>query len=101
MRALKEELDPDGVVSKARGDRFGRESGGKPLARGALYRMLQNRIYRGEIVHKENGYPGLHEAIIDEALWHEVQAALVENRVERDRSLKRRGAEPAGRPRLR
>jgi site-specific DNA recombinase len=83
VRALKEELDQDGVVSKARRDRFGRESGGKPLARGALYLMLQNRIYRGEIVHKDNGYPGLHQAIIDEALWCEVQAALVENRVER------------------
>ena len=26
--------------------------------------------------------PGLHEAIIDEELWNEVQAALAENRVE-------------------
>ena len=25
-----------------------------PIARGALYLMLQNRIYRGEIVHKAN-----------------------------------------------
>ncbi|MCI0430270.1 MAG: recombinase family protein [Rhodospirillales bacterium] len=83
VRALKEELDQDGVVSKARRDRFGRETGGKPLARGALYLMLQNRIYRGEIVHKDNAYPGLHEAIIDEALWHEAQTALAENRVER------------------
>jgi len=83
VRALKEELNKDGTVSKSRRDRFGRETGGKPLARGALYLMLQNRIYRGEIVHRENCYPGLHEAIIDEALWHEVQAALAENRVER------------------
>jgi hypothetical protein len=28
--------------------------------------MLQNCIYRGEIVHKENSYPGEHEPIIDE-----------------------------------
>jgi len=83
VRALKEELNKDGTVSKSRRDRFGRETGGKPLARGALYLMLQNRIYRGEIVHRENCYPGLHEAIIDEALWHEVQATLVENRIER------------------
>ena len=45
--------------------------------------MLQNRIYRGEISHKDKAYPGLHEAIIDEALWQAVQAALVHNRVER------------------
>lgn len=70
-------------MSKARLDRFGHASGSKPIARGALYLMLQNRIYRGEIVHKDTAYPGLHEAIIDEALWDDVQAALAENRVER------------------
>jgi DNA invertase Pin-like site-specific DNA recombinase len=83
VRELKEDLDRDGIVSKVRVDRFGKLTGGKPLARGALYLMLQNRIYRGEIVHKENAYPGLHDAIIDEALWDEVQAALSDNRVER------------------
>jgi len=83
VRALKEELDFEGVVSKARLDRFGRQSGGKSLARGALYLMLQNRIYRGEIIHRDNCYPSLHDAIVDAALWDEVQAALAENRVER------------------
>ena len=81
--ALKEELDADGIVSKARLDRLGNAKGGVPIARGALYLMLQNRIYRGEIVHKENSYPGQHEPIVDEALWDEVQTALSENRVER------------------
>jgi len=81
--ALKEELDSDGVVSKARVDKFGRRTGGSPLARGALYLMLQNRIYRGEIVHKENSYPGEHEPIVDEALWGEVQRKLAANRFDR------------------
>src|SRR5262249_55241529 len=71
------------VVSKARSDKFGRAAGGKPLARGALYLMLQNRIYRGQIVHKDNSYPGEHESIIDEALWNEVQCRLAANRFER------------------
>jgi site-specific DNA recombinase len=31
--------------------------------------MLQNRIYRGEIVHKERSYPGEHTPIIDQELW--------------------------------
>ena len=83
VRKLKEDLDRDGIVSKVRIDRFGRVAGGKPIARGALYRMLQNRIYRGEIVHKDNAYPGLHDAIIDAALWDAVQAVLAENRTER------------------
>jgi hypothetical protein len=45
--------------------------------------MLQNRIYRGEITHKGDTYPGEHKAIVDEALWDQVQAVLVENRVDR------------------
>ena len=45
--------------------------------------MLQNRIYRGETVHKDKNYPGEHEAIVDEALWNQVQALLASNRVDR------------------
>jgi DNA invertase Pin-like site-specific DNA recombinase len=83
VRALKEELDRDGIVSKIRIDKYGRQTGGNPLARGALYLMLQNRIYRGEIVHKETSYPGEHAAIADDALWNKVQKRLADNRVER------------------
>ncbi len=45
--------------------------------------MLQNRIYRGEIVHKENSYPGEHAAIVDQSLWDKVQKMLASNRVDR------------------
>jgi hypothetical protein len=34
------------------------ENGGQKLSRGALYLILQNRIYRGEIPRKGNSYPG-------------------------------------------
>jgi hypothetical protein len=62
----------------------GTACGGQKLSRGALYLMLQNRIYRGEITHKGNAYPGEHPAIIDQVLWDEVQATLAENRVDRE-----------------
>ena len=81
--ALKGELDRDGIIGKLRNDRFGRTKGGKPLARGALYLTLRNRIYLGEIVHKENSYPGEHDAIVEESLWNEVQRRLTANRVDR------------------
>ena len=83
VHALKDELDVAGVVSKRRVDRFGKATGGKPIARGALYRLLQSRIYRGQIGHKGAVYPGLQEAIIDADLWSRVQAALAANRVQR------------------
>jgi hypothetical protein len=68
VRELKEELDAAGIVGKVRAASDGSRYGGQPIARGALYLMLQNRIYRGEIVHKGKSYPGEHEAIVDEAL---------------------------------
>ena len=45
--------------------------------------MLKNRIYRGEITHKGDAYPGQHSAIVGEELWNEVQTMLAENRVKR------------------
>ncbi len=83
VRALRAELDAAGIRSKRRILADGTEYGGQKLSRGALYLMLQNRIYRGEITHKGDAYPGEHPAIVDEALWDEVQAILAENRVKR------------------
>src|ERR1700704_7189908 len=45
--------------------------------------MLQNRIYRGEIVHQGTAYPGQHTAILDPELWQIVQDKLAANRQER------------------
>jgi DNA invertase Pin-like site-specific DNA recombinase len=83
VRLLQQELDGAGIRSKAWVSSSGRNWGGKPLARGALYLMLRNRIYRGEIVHRDQHYPGEHEPIIEETLWQEVQAKLALNAVER------------------
>ncbi|MDQ6732803.1 MAG: recombinase family protein [Nitrospirota bacterium] len=92
VRELKEDLDGAGIVSKIRTASDGSRYGGQPLARGAIYLILQNRIYRGEIVHKDKSYPGEHEAIVDEVLWNNVQAILSENRV--DRANGKAGNEP-------
>jgi site-specific DNA recombinase len=85
VRLLKEQLAIEGVRGKARrngadeNDMWGRRV---PLARGAIYTLLQNRLYRGEITHKDAVYRGEHPAIIDEALWDAVQQQLATNRAE-------------------
>ncbi len=86
VQALQADLDVSGVVSKRRINRRGRETGGKPMGRGQLYHMLQNRIYRGEIVHKGESYPGEHDPIVDETVWTEAQQTLAGNRVARAHS---------------
>jgi site-specific DNA recombinase len=82
VRLLQQELAVRGVTGKSWTSASSRIWGGKPIGRGALYLILQNRIYRGEIVHKGQSYPGEHAAIIDSALWDRVQTRLGENRVE-------------------
>ena len=64
VRLLKRALDRDGVCSKQRVSASGRESGGRSLSRGALYNLLSNPIYIGEIRHKGTSYPGQHTPII-------------------------------------
>jgi site-specific DNA recombinase len=84
VRVLKTELEEAGIRSKRRVLADGTHYGGQRLSRGALYLMLQNRIYRGEITHKGNAYSGEHPAIVDQELWDQVQAVLAENRVDRE-----------------
>jgi site-specific DNA recombinase len=60
VRLLQAELEARGIKSKSWTSASGRLVGGKPFSRGALYLMLQNRIYRGEIVHKGQFHPGEH-----------------------------------------
>ncbi len=79
VRLLRHELEAAGITSKCWTSAEGRYWGGKPLSCGALYLMLKNRIYRGEIVHKDHVYPGEHQPIIDETLWGAVQTRLAGN----------------------
>ncbi len=76
---LRAYLEAEGIRSKKRISRTGNSSGGMVFSRGSLYEMLQNRIYLGEIVHKEISYPGKHQAIIDQKLWDQVQNQLKAN----------------------
>ena len=48
------------------------------IEKGYLYRLLNNRVYRGLAVHKGKAYPGEHSAIIDERLWDQVHAIFRE-----------------------
>src|SRR6266852_5903092 len=80
---LRADLDRRGIRSKQRVLTSGRTLGGCFFGRGALYHLLKNRIYRGEVVHKGTTYPGEHKAIVEEELWNAVQARLADNRTTR------------------
>src|SRR5205085_1742652 len=66
---------------------------GKLIDKGYLYKLLNNRVYVGEAVHKGTAYPGEHQAIIDRALWDRVHAVLRES--PRKRAANTRAQTPA------
>ena len=89
---LQADLDQRGVRSKQRVLTSGRVIGGCSFGRGALYHLLRNRIYRGEVVHKGIVYPGAHKAIVEEEPWTAVQARLADNCTTRRKSRVETGA---------
>lgn len=49
---------------------------GKPIDKGYLYRVLNNRVYLGEAVHKGQAYPGEHDAIVAQDLWDQAHGQI-------------------------
>jgi site-specific DNA recombinase len=76
---LTQALRAEGVTTKC----------GKPINKGDIYKLLNSRIYRGEVVHKGQVYPGEHQAIVSRELWDRVHVLLKESpraRANRNRS---------------
>jgi hypothetical protein len=52
---------------------------GRPFDKGTLYKILRNRTYLGEAVHKGQSYPGEHVPIVDRATWDQLHGVLASN----------------------
>lgn len=92
VHRLLEELERDGIRSKPRVTAKGNATGDQPFSRGAMFHLLQNHIYVGEIVHKGQCYPGQHEGIVDGSKFGRVQALL--SRHQRQRRTRKRASFP-------
>ena len=79
------------LVARADAARASRNKRGKPIDKGYLYKLLNNRVYLGEAVHKGQSHPGEHEAIVGQDLWDKVHAILQES--PRKRAGKHAGAD--------
>ena len=76
---IKHFLEQKQIRSKIRTSNAGHTNGGATYSRGALYHLLNNRIYIGETVHRKESYVGQHEAIVSQDLWNKVAALLRQN----------------------
>ncbi|MGE0830250.1 MAG: recombinase family protein [Hyphomonadaceae bacterium] len=75
---LRDALAQDGIRSKAWVSRSGRNIGGATLSHGALYHILSNRIYIGEIVHRGKTHRSLHQPILDLNVFETAQRKLAD-----------------------
>jgi len=79
VNKLKCFLERKQIRSKVRKSSAGHTNGGVPFSRGALYHLLNNRIYLGKTVHRKESYIGQHKPIVPRELWDKVAARLKEN----------------------
>ncbi len=66
---------------------------GRPFDKGALYKLLVNRTFLGEAVHKGTSYPGEHAGIVPRELWDRAHAIMAES--PRLRAAKNRANAPS------
>jgi DNA invertase Pin-like site-specific DNA recombinase len=80
---LARQLREEGVSSRK----------GRLVDKGFIYKLLANRIYIGDAMHKGTAYPGQHQAIISRDLWDKAHAIMAES--PRARGCKTRAQTPA------
>ncbi|MFV8604404.1 recombinase family protein, partial [Ralstonia pseudosolanacearum] len=73
---LVQRLRHEGVMTKSWVAQSGNDRMGKLMDKGALYKILSNPVYLGQIRHKEISYAGEHEPIVTQEQWDAVQSAL-------------------------
>ncbi len=80
VSATLRRLDELGWVNKVWTTKQGRQRGGRPFDKSTLFNLLTNILYRGQIAYHDQLYAGEQDAIVDEDLFHRVQAQLRINR---------------------
>lgn len=88
VRRLCLELQEKGITSRIWTSGKGHVRGNSPYSRGALYAILSNPVYVGKIRHKDKVYDGMHEPIVSQELWQQVQTKLEANAQDHTRSCR-------------
>lgn len=73
------QLNAEGKTTKQYRTKKGTIHAGRPWNAMHVYRLLHNRVYLGQVVHKGQVYAGIHDAIITQTRWDRAQAILATN----------------------
>jgi site-specific DNA recombinase len=74
-----EDLTWRGWCTKQTQTRHGHVRGGRPFTKNSLYRLLTNVTYIGQVCYKNEVHPGEQPAVVEQAVWQEVQTLLAAN----------------------
>lgn len=90
---LVDELAAIGIKTREREWKSGKKVGGIFFKTGTLTHLLQNPVYVGKMRHKDEIYEGIHQAIISQELFDEVQSVFRANR--KDNALGKKSRNPS------
>lgn len=94
LSGVQHDLRQRCILSKRWTSSTGRTWGGVNFSRGALYWLLRNPVYVGQVAHKGQIYEGRQQAIVDREVWDKAQEILAAKHTARER----RPIIPGGRP---
>jgi DNA invertase Pin-like site-specific DNA recombinase len=76
---LVKELNEAGHRTKSWVTQEGKARDGSAFNKNFLYKLLGNRVYLGEAVHKGVSNPGEHTPIIDQVVWDKLRSVMADN----------------------
>jgi DNA invertase Pin-like site-specific DNA recombinase len=76
VTALIQELTAQGVKTKAWHTKAGLLRGGRTFDKNVLYKLLNNRMYLGELFYEDAWHPSIHQPLIEQVLWDEVHELM-------------------------
>ncbi len=80
VRSVQQDLANRKIKTRPRQLSTGRTIGSIHFTNGPISHILRNRLYLGEIRHKDKHWPGEHAAIINSMIFDEVQTKLAAQR---------------------
>jgi DNA invertase Pin-like site-specific DNA recombinase len=95
VTVLVQQLRAEGVMTKSWKTIKEMNREGKLVDKGWLYKLFKNPVVIGIAAYKGKHYPGEHEAILDKAIWDQVQEMLARNDVAQRARINRPSNAPA------
>ncbi len=95
MTTLVRELRAEGITTKSWTTIKDKHRTGKLIDRGYVYKLFRNPVVCGIAAYKGKHFAGEHAAILDRALWDQVQEVLARNAPKQRGAQNRTGRAPS------